>query len=379
LDDNVKQQSDHFCITVAKCGTIDTSHYTLSRNSGAQNRQATVKYLPEIRGPSVTGLVVDKTTQKPLEDVKVRLCTPVTGSYFSVFKTNAGGEFCFTLPMMFGKPDLFIDIDHDNSYEAEIIIDDDFCNETVNLSYIPFVIEKGEDELIRDIMINSQIDDIFLYDTGKQTALTENDNNTVFYGSAEKVYYTKDYIELPNLEEFFFEIVYEVLVDFHKDSNTLRIAANSDRSLSPLVLVDNIPVYDIGRFLKTTLQRIERVELIGSKYIAGNAVFSGIISIYTWNKDFAGIDLNPAGIFYNYHLLRTGKYNFPDYDNNIINSRIPDNRSLLYWQPDIMLSKNQKTTISFFTSDEKGDYIIFVTNANSDDQAIYGTYTFKVE
>jgi hypothetical protein len=44
-----------------------------------------------------------------------------------------------------------------------------------------------------------------------------------------------------------------------------------------------------------------------------------------------------------------------------------------------MLSKNQKTTISFFTSDEKGDYIIFVTNANSDDQAIYGTYTFKVE
>jgi hypothetical protein len=379
LDDNYKLQSDHFCISVAKCGTIDTNRYALSRNTGAQNKQSAIKYLPEIRGPSVTGLVVDKTTQKPLEGIMVRLCIPVTGSYFSIYKTNDKGEFYFTLPMMFGKSDLFIDIDNDNSYEAEIIIDDDFCNETVNLPYIPFVIEKGEDELIRDIMINSQIDDIFLYDTEKKTALKENDNSAVFYGSAEKIYHTKDYIELPNLEEFFFDVVYEVLVDFNKDGNLLRISANTDRSLSPLVLVDNIPVCDIGEFLKTNLQKIERVEIISSKYIAGNAVFSGIISIYSGNKDFAGIDLNPAGIFFSYNLLTTGNYHFPDYKNNTMNSRIPDNRILLYWQPDITLSKNKKTAISFYTSHEKGDYMVFLRNTNSDNQTNYGTYTFKVE
>lgn len=379
LDDNVKQQSDQFCITVAKSGTIDTNHYTLSRNTGAQNKQATVKYLPEIRGASVTGLVVDKTTQEPLEDVMVRLSIPVTGSYFSVYKTNANGEFYFTLPILFGKPDIFIDIDPENSTGAEILIDDDFCNKTVNLPYIPFAIERGENELIRDLMINRQIDDIFLYTAGKQTSLTENCDSTVFYGSAEKVYYIKDYIELPNLEEFFFEIIYEVLVDFHKDGNTLKISTNSDRSLAPLVLIDNIPVYDIGESLKTTLKKIERVEVISNKYIAGNTIYSGIIGIYSKNKDFAGIDLNPNSIFFSYNLLHNNEYNFPDYSNSKTNSRVPDNRSLLYWQPDMMLSKNKKTSISFYTSDEKGDYVAFVRNINADNQAIYGTYKFKVE
>jgi uncharacterized protein YfaS (alpha-2-macroglobulin family) len=41
-------------------------------------------------------------------------------------------------------------------------------------------------------------------------------------------------------------------------------------------------------------------------------------------------------------------------------SRIPDYRNTLYWNPYIKTDKNGKATMEFYTSDEPGDYLVFV-------------------
>ncbi len=62
------------------------------------------------------------------------------------------------------------------------------------------------------------------------------------------------------------------------------------------------------------------------------------------------------------------------------NSRIPDRRNLLYWNPDVQLSADKNTTISFYTSDNRGDYIVFIRGKNNNDNhEIYGRCYFSVK
>jgi hypothetical protein len=64
---------------------------------------------------------------------------------------------------------------------------------------------------------------------------------------------------------------------------------------------------------------------------------------------------------------------------NSYDSRIPDRRNLLYWNPDIQLSVGQKTTISFYTSDNKGDYVVYIFGKdNGDEREVFGKYFFSV-
>ena len=112
--------------------------------------------------------------------------------------------------------------------------------------------------------------------------------------------------------------------------------------------------------------------------MVGNMKYSGLVSIYSKNKDFAGIDLNKNSMFFAFDLFSDENSEFT-FGENSYDSRIPDRRNLLYWNPDIQLSAGQKTTISFYTSDNKGDYVVYIFGKNSgDDREVYGKCFFSV-
>jgi hypothetical protein len=61
----------------------------------------------------------------------------------------------------------------------------------------------------------------------------------------------------------------------------------------------------------------------------------------------------------------------PDYSSGEVkNSRIPDFRNTLYWNPSVKPGKNGKTRIEFWTSDISSDYIINVQGITSDGNLI---------
>ena len=52
----------------------------------------------------------------------------------------------------------------------------------------------------------------------------------------------------------------------------------------------------------------------------------------------------------------------------------------LYWNPDIQLFPDKKMMISFYTSDSKGDYILYIRGKNgNDDSEVYGKCYFSVK
>jgi len=380
IDKELSDYYDDYFISVVKTGCLDTSYAYAEPDSHAPGTDV-IRFLPEIRGVSVSGHVAEKGTGKPLAGVNIYLSIPIAGTYFSVYKTGEQGEFLFTIPEMSGYYDFFIEALTDDSVEAEIRIDNDYCNVPLILPYTRFELNMEEEKLVQKMMINRQLEERFEFDSFEADAPGKDNKPYVFYGNPQKVIYIGEYIELNDLEEFIFELVPEVIVYHRKGKPYIKMEQETGLLyLEPLVLVDNLPVTGIEQFLRTPLNKLDRIELINQGYVTGNKIFSGLISIYSKNNDFAGIEMNKNSMFFNYGLYSDHTYTFPIYDETSNKSRIPDRRNLLYWCPNLSPDGGKVNHISFYTSDEKGEYIIYVGSINSKDtQGIFGTCFFKTE
>ncbi len=97
-------------------------------STSPESNLSNIEYLPEIKGITISGEVIDKSTKLPQKDVFVSLSETQNGEYFSVYKTNERGRFVFSLPDMQGQHDFFIQAE----MPSEIKIDNGFCNKPLN-------------------------------------------------------------------------------------------------------------------------------------------------------------------------------------------------------------------------------------------------------
>ena len=149
--------------------------------------------------------------------------------------------------------------------------------------------------------------------------------------------------------------------------------------MNPLILLDNIPVSDVDEFLRIPLDRIEKIEIFDEPYIVTGIKYSGIICVSTKRKDFAGIRLDKNSLFFSYNLLSEGNFIMADYSSMNTNKHTyRDN--LLFWDPDLELNQDQPQTLSFYTSDSKGEYIVSIRSLNRKGKPrLYGTCKIVVE
>jgi hypothetical protein len=382
INDDQCTGSPGFCVSIAKAGSMGTSFiFAEPEKEILRKKWGEIEYLPEISGITLSGKIIDKSTHAPKRNLLINLSETKNGEFFSVYQTLDDGRFIFSLPDLYGKYDFFIQSEGSDTALSEFLIDKDFCNRLIILPYVAFSINKDEKQLIRDMMVNMQLNEKFPAkpDTAKK-ASANRQKPVPFYGSRRHTYYTEKYIELPNIEEFFSEIVPEAIVVHNKGTSELKISSTTGFSnYPPLVFLDNMLVDNDDRLLKIPLDRIERVEAIDRGYAAGNMKYSGLISIYSKNKDLAGIKLNKNSMFFAYDLLSEENSGVISGENSN-DPRIPDRRNVLYWNPDIHLSRGEKTSISFYTSDNKGDYEVYIFRKNSGDcREVYGKYLFSVK
>jgi hypothetical protein len=370
-----------FCVSVARAGSIDTSFLVVGHERKASGiTWGAIEYLPEIWGNTLSGRIVDKTSNVPKKDLLVSLSEPENGSFFSAYQTRDNGRFIFSLPDLFGNYDFFIQSAESDTTLSMFLIDNSFCNRPVTLPYIAFSLNEAEKHLIRDMMVNMQLNEIYLPNPDSTKKVQPPLRRTFpFYGSVGRTYYTEKYIELPTVEDFFVEIVQEAIVVHNQGKPELKISGSTGFSnYPPLILLDNIQVHD-DQLLKLPLDKIEKVQVIENGYMAGNMKYSGLISVYSKNKDMAGMDRNKNSMSFTFDLFSDANAGF-SFNETSVNSRIPDRLNLLYWNPDLQLSAGQKSTISFYTPDNKGDYVVYVLGKHgSHEKQVYGKCSFSVK
>jgi hypothetical protein len=142
-------------------------------------------------------------------------------------------------------------------------------------------------------------------------------------------------------------------------------------------MIDGVAIFDVEAVLTVSPRLIDRVEIINAPYIRGNVTFGGIISLISRNNDLGYIDLPSSGLLVDYQMLDpwvADSINSVDTD-----SRLPDVRNTLYWNPGMDLQPEIKQTVSFFASDAIGDYELLIRGIDSKGKYFSKTVPFRVE
>jgi len=384
LPDNNRISPDGYCLSVIKSGAIDSYINGITvANFEDHEKPEEVKYYPETKGMSLSGKVIRKDQNIPSSHAEVHLSILGDQPEYFGYLTNEKGQFFFSLPHRNGVQNLYIGVETKDDHPVDILIDNDFSTEMIDLQQIPFILSEDEKRMAREIMFNMQLQKAF-----RQTSDSNSVSNKVypkhfhFYGEPSVTIVIDDYIELPTLEEFFYELIPEVVLMRRKEQVYFVIQGNhSDLAIyKPLVLLDMVPVSDINSLLRIPPDRIHHIEVINATYVRGNMCFGGIISVFSHKRDLAGIDLPTKSYFFDFKTYEPQQeIRFPDYSDIKTIERTPDFRNCMYWNPNVRVSPGESISINFYTSDNQGEYTILIRGISAEGIILEGRSTFVVE
>jgi len=196
-----------------------------------------------------------------------------------------------------------------------------------------------------------------------------------FYGDPGFEVSLADFIKLTSLGEVFKELLPVAFTETRRGRNRFALDNNSpdERFLTdPLVLVDGVPVSDHDAVLKISPAEVEKIKILNSRYYVSDICLKGIIDVKTvkGNSYVKGTDL-PA-LRQEFEAPLSGSdFRSPVYLSDAQKqSRIPDFRNTLYWNPDLGTDNEGVSVAEFFTSDEPGDYVIIAEGLTSDGQLL---------
>lgn len=339
-----------------------------------------MKYIPEIRSLTISGILLSKETQQPVSDKNIFLSVPFNYPQLHVSKSKENGSFIFTLNNIQGINDIFLCPENAEDDNYEILISNPFESEIPNFGEIPAFVDSSAIELINEMYVNAQISQKF-HSKPEEKSLQRERKSTFNIDNGKSTTLLSDFVTLKNMEELFTEIVPTAKYRKNREQYSFAIFDSKGNIISenPLILLDKIPVFDAVKIMELDISLIEKVEVINRNYILGENTFNGVIMLTTKTKNFAGIEFPKSSVFIEYPTIqKSDDIDFSAGKNLPKDKRIPDFRTTLYWNPNVKMLQNGNE-ITFQTSDSKGIYDIIIKGFSTDGKPFYGRKQIVVE
>lgn len=367
------------CVTVVPTGAIDTlSGQLLIASDQVKSNDFNIDYLPDMgHGTSLSGSVVHPDNS-PAQFSTLHFSMLGSNPVFFAAVTDELGKFAISSPFRKGTQELHVSPDSKDGSLLEVRIDQDFDVSPLPLPSLKFSLSEWEREIANRMSLAMQFSKVYGI-PGQADSDTSLSEILPFYGSRVQSLSMDDYVNLPNLEEVFINLVPDVDVTRKKGISTLKI--QSDNSgigiYKPLILIDNISVFDQDAVLALPPEKIDRIDLINEVYLKGSVFFGGLIAIYSKGGDMAGIDLPSGSYFFDYQAFH------PEVQEYVPSSapgdRVPDLRNTILWVDNLLVTKTSPGELTFEAPASKGKYVILVRTMAPDGEIWSATSLFEVE
>ena len=353
--------SGEMALSVSLKGAGEHKKRSPSKTSKLESNP-TAEYLPEDIGMYLSGHIVSEEGDQSIEGVKVFLAFPGERSMVYSALTDVDGMFRFVLPKLYGPKEIVIQVEPKYEDQLSIILDDEYYKSPTTEDPA-FKLPEAWLDMANASLENASIRSAYGAFEEQVRYIEDSTFYSVpFYGVYDKQYILDDYTRFP-LPEFYFEVVPEVRVQGKYGEEILKVANTwslPNRESPPLFLVDGVPVFDQGKFLKINNKLIESTQIIIDPFWLNTTIYDGIIEISSFEKDARSFDLPESALRSGYlTLLPDRVFSTPNYGVNE-GSNLPDFRNTLYWNPTITTDANGNATLEFYTSDVIGDYEIRV-------------------
>jgi hypothetical protein len=242
--------------------------------------------------------------------------------------------------------------------------------------------EKSEYDLLQK-SIAMQAQNIYRPDSIRKFTAPLLQDTLPFFGHPEFAYLLDDYKRFTTMEEVLREYVTSVNVVLRNSKLYMSIFDDASRQIyhdNILVMLDGVPLTDYNKIFSYDPLKVKKLEVVPRRYLFGSRLFSGIASFETYNGKFDGFELDPSLISIDYEGLQLQReFYSPLYAASDRQNRIPDLRTTLYWTPELLTDRSGKANLQFYTSDQKGKFIVVLEGISKKGDTVFGTAAFAVE
>ncbi len=340
--------------------------------------KSVIAFAPEYRGHIVEATV--ENDAGAVHGELAYLSRPGKKIELYASRSDVNGNLLFEIHARAGRNQLIIQPDAPNP-SLTMALHDPFSDRFALLSSAPWNLQPELNKSLLNRSIAMQVEDIFHDDVG-DTPTSNPTDTTAFYGLADETYLLDAYTRFPVMEEVMREYVPGVLVRKRKDGFHFLVIDRLKGGVlePPMILVDGLPVFQADRVMNIDPLKIKKLEVVGRKYYLGRATFQGIVSYSTYNGDLAGLEPVPGSLAIDYEgLQRQREFYHPEYGTRAqLESRIPDRRYVLYWNPKLETDASGRAEVTFYASDVEGEFEIQVHGLTNEGHAGSAARRFTV-
>jgi hypothetical protein len=333
------------------------------------NTYPVINFLPEYRGHIVKGMVrnADGSIAK---GILTYAAVPgkITRLYGS--RSNDKGEVYYEMQKSSGSANIVLqtNLKRDSTHRIEIL--SPFASDFSSIPIPPLHLSSSYAQALLDRSVALQVQDIYYRDQFERLAIREADSSA-FYGPPDEKYILDAFTRFPVMEEVMREYVPGVMVRKRKDGFHFMVIDHVHNDVfndTPLIMLDGVPIFDEDEIMAFSPLKVRKLEVITRRYYLGPLSFPGIVSYTTYNGDLGGFQLNPKSVKMNYEGLQLQReFYLPRYESQQQRqSRMPDQRTLLYWNPSAITNADGSLQLEFYTSDQSGNFRVVVEGMTAD-------------
>lgn len=205
-----------------------------------------------------------------------------------------------------------------------------------------------------------------------------------FYGTPDVELRMDDYIKLPVMQEVFFELIPGVTLKSRKAGYEMIVTDPIEYKSfeSPATLmVDGVVIDDASIIANMDPELVEKIDVVRERYFVGDYLFYGIVNVITKAGNFSNVTLPDYAVRLPYRAIDpSDSFSAPIYpDDARKQSRIPDLRNTLYWNPSVKFDSSGKANLEFWSSDFTTDYEIIVQGLSKNGKPFYSRSLFTVK
>lgn len=335
-----------------------------------------LEWLPETRGLTISGFIQNGQEERA-SGIPLTAAVLQQEPMVHMGMTDESGAFTLSLQAMKQQKDVFVGTPEANH---KIFIRNDFDTNLPPITVVPLQFDSSLHQLLSGLNLHQQLARAY---SGHETATVFRpellDMASTNILAPDRRIVLADYIEVPTMAEVFNEITTGVTLRKSGGATRLSVFNPEDQEWvdHPLVLLDNVPVYDIEALLEIDPAVVEAVEVFHSDYIIGDFTVEAIVAIKTQTDDFAGYQWSEQVAFTAFTA-----YAIPQPFEQVVDSgkrHLPDFRPVLYWKPDLQLSSRQpEERITVIAPDHPGVYEVVVQGFTPSGAPCLGYATFEV-
>ncbi len=344
--------------------------------------QPEIKYKREDEYHYLNGDILDfKDTAAP-ENQFVFLSIPGKNASFQYSRCEQNGSFSFSLPLDDKLRDIIIQSGN-REEKSKPVLRSSFSDQ------YPVKVQSGHSEstispLIRQMGANFRATRIYKSFEPPVQRIREkfSESTSRFYSKPDIELKMEDYIKLPTMQEVFFELLPGVSLTPVRTGYKVTVMDIFDNRKydNSALMVDGVIIKDPVKFAGVDPLLVEKIDVIKSRYIVGDYIFSGLINVITAKTDLGNITLSDNVTRFPYQTMEPAeKFISPEYSAQEKKSdRKPDLRNTLYWSAFNAGLTGIKYSINFYTSDFLDDYDIIVQGVTIKGKFISSVKSLKI-